>query len=149
MIKSKSQCLQCREVISNPICEHCYTKQVKLWMEESEIDVKTRNQVLKRIKSVNSKDFEYEDGLNCIFCGKETSLCSHCFFFRVFRILITSKISDGDIKMFLKIFNYRPHDEDYFDDEKETEEVRPERYRANSHYSNLYTSDESLDLEDY
>ena len=67
---AQKQCIQCQEGITNPICPECLAREIAIWRPE--------------LKTVISKPFtddtySAEDYVNCLFCGREMSICAHCY----------------------------------------------------------------------
>jgi hypothetical protein len=72
-LRGKSQgvfhrCIDCEEIISNPICSECLGMQMKQML--GEIDSTLPDKIVTSNLSGDTK---------CISCGSEMSLCAHCF----------------------------------------------------------------------
>lgn len=63
-----NQCVECDEVITNPICTECLAERMRLVVGEH--DALLAQQI---------QGIEIEGGTDCLFCGKSMALCAHCF----------------------------------------------------------------------
>lgn len=67
-------CPICDEPVTNPICMDCLITEVKGWMNEKKKAlvplVESRAQLFNGYPGT---------GVNCIICGQEMNVCSHCF----------------------------------------------------------------------
>jgi hypothetical protein len=105
-------CTECSEVITNPVCERCYLKEIAHWMKDLGIGMIPMKLVLSKIKKEIPADSLNET--TCIICGRETlSDCAYCFFLKVGKILKQMNFPDKEISEFLNIFNYRHYHEEY------------------------------------
>lgn len=105
-------CTTCSEVITNPVCERCYLKEIAQWLKDFGLDPIPMRVVMTRIKEELSPESVNET--TCILCGRETlSACAYCFFLKTARVLKELNFPDKVIRHFLEIFNYRYSHEEY------------------------------------
>ena len=70
-------CIECDEVITEPICPDCLAKRMRLVVKE-------HDQTLAR----EIKGYVVEEGeTTCLFCGKNMNLCAHCFSREVYELV--------------------------------------------------------------
>lgn len=110
-IHLQNLCSKCSQVITNPVCERCYTKEIEEWFRDVKVSGIHKRMVLNKLKKEFSDENINED--TCVLCGNETlSTCSYCFFLAVARVLKELNFPDKIAKEFLDVFNYRHgHDE--------------------------------------
>ncbi len=63
-----SRCVECDEVITNPICSECLASSMRLVVQEHDTEA------AKLIVGI-----DIEGDTTCIQCGKNMGLCAHCF----------------------------------------------------------------------
>jgi len=68
------ECVICGEGITNPICPTCLGKEIEQWTNEF---MPTKTRFVKDMATI-SESYTHR-GENCIICGKEMQVCSHCF----------------------------------------------------------------------
>ncbi len=61
-------CIECDEVITNPICTECLAERMRIVVEEQE------PQLAQQIQGL-----AIEGETICLFCGKKMAVCAHCF----------------------------------------------------------------------
>ena len=77
MIKAPfNLCMECDEVITNPICSECLAERMKVMIQEHD------QKLAQKISG-----HAMEGGSRCIFCGKGMTLCAHCFSKEVYEYL--------------------------------------------------------------
>jgi hypothetical protein len=59
-------CVECYEQITNPICSHCLTTEMKSMVN----DRKLASQIIP---------CDIEGDVTCIKCNRQMGLCAHCF----------------------------------------------------------------------
>ncbi|MAG60316.1 hypothetical protein CL619_00870 [archaeon] len=62
------RCIDCTEVISNPVCSECLGNQMKQVL--GEIDPALPDRIVTS---------NFAGDTHCISCGSEMGLCAHCF----------------------------------------------------------------------
>ncbi|MBI2573708.1 hypothetical protein HYV86_07620 [Candidatus Woesearchaeota archaeon] len=67
-MKIASRCIDCDDVITNPICPDCLTLQMKQMVGEYDPVLATQ------IDSIR-----IDGATSCISCGEGMGLCAHCF----------------------------------------------------------------------
>ena len=98
----QKRCLKCLQVITDPICLGCYTKQLNMVLYDIGVSAKTRKKILKKVQK-NTEDGFVKD--TCILCGKkDVAICSFCMNFRVTNILTGAGVSAGKIEMVQTLF---------------------------------------------
>jgi len=68
-------CIICREGIVNPICPECRAKEIKHWKPGMS-------------KLMTRPAFKYTTEAKCISCGKNISICAHCYSRDIYDILM-------------------------------------------------------------
>lgn len=64
----QNRCIECDEIITNPICTECLAERMRIVVEE--FDSELAQQI---------HGFNVEGETHCIRCGKSMALCAHCF----------------------------------------------------------------------
>lgn len=67
-IASLNRCIECDEIITNPICSECLAERMKTVVQEH--DPKLAEEIT---------GMEIGGATECISCGKNMGLCAHCF----------------------------------------------------------------------
>jgi len=62
------ECVECEEVITNPICTDCLAVRMREFVGTA--DRKLAQEI---------HGFELDGETTCILCGKGMSICAHCF----------------------------------------------------------------------
>ncbi len=62
------RCIDCQEIISNPVCSECLSLQMKQMLGEIDPNLP------EKIVTCN-----FSGDTHCIGCGNEMGLCAHCF----------------------------------------------------------------------
>jgi len=62
------QCIECDEIINNPVCSDCLAGQMRVMIREY------HPALARKIRG-----FKVEGDTCCILCGKNMGLCAHCF----------------------------------------------------------------------
>jgi len=87
-------CPICNEAITNPICVDCLEKELNHWR----LSIRKIPMRLKKIYMAFPKIGK------CIICGKETSVCAHCYAEDALKII---KEDEPELEEeFLTHFNY-------------------------------------------
>ncbi len=63
-----SRCVECDEVITNPICSECLASRMRLVVQEHNPEM---------AKFITGIDIDGDT--TCIQCGNRMGLCAHCF----------------------------------------------------------------------
>ena len=61
-------CMECGDVITNPICPDCLSGRIREWI--SELNPKLGNDIV---------GFDFSGPTKCLFCGNGMSICAHCY----------------------------------------------------------------------
>ena len=63
-----NSCVECDQIITNPICSHCLAERMRVMVGEY------NDALMEGIEG------SYIDGeTSCILCGRKMGLCAHCF----------------------------------------------------------------------
>ena len=87
------RCIDCSEVISNPVCSECLGKQMKQVL--GEIDPSLPNKIVTS---------NFAGDTHCIGCGSEMGLCAHCFSRDVYEQI--KDVNEAAAEEFLARFDY-------------------------------------------
>src|SRR3989338_4690769 len=63
-----SHCMECDDVITNPICSDCLAMEMRSLLEEHD-----------PFLSYQIRGFNWESGVPCIRCGQLMNVCAYCF----------------------------------------------------------------------
>jgi len=111
-------CLNCSEIIFNPICPECIAKEFSRWIESYPEMKKARlmaNKFAEKGKIFNGIS------QTCITCGNNNAyLCPYCFTEYLFGILKNVKADAKILSEFLLLFNFDFEHSGYY---KEGEEL--------------------------
>ena len=100
-----NHCVICLESITDPICIHCYIRQVKTWFRDIDINPVIKKYALNKIKQKLS--IEGVSDIGCIICGNENAdICFYCFGFITINILKELSLPDEMLESFSESFNY-------------------------------------------
>ncbi len=88
-----NRCIDCTEIISNPICSDCLGQQMKQVL--SEIDPALADKILTN---------NFAGDTHCIQCGNEMGLCAHCFSKDVYEQI--KDLNEKAAEEFLARFDY-------------------------------------------
>jgi len=72
-----NRCVECNEVITQPICTECLGKRMKIIVGEIDVSL---------VEGI--KGFAMGGGTKCIFCGKGMRICAHCFSKDIYEYLL-------------------------------------------------------------
>ncbi len=75
---ARHECLLCGDVITNPICHACLGSEVEEWLSE-----RMPKLVPKLNKTGEMFDSYTHPGTNCILCGNNMNVCTHCYCYEV------------------------------------------------------------------
>jgi hypothetical protein len=92
-------CLVCEETVSNPICSSCLEFAVISWL---------RGRHSELIPQVASMDDLFSSqaklSVKCILCGGNMSICAHCYYEEIQRLLF--RTNPDVAKEFSTFFNF-------------------------------------------
>ena len=71
-------CMECDEVITEPICSGCLSKRMQEFVGESDPEL------AKEIENLVVS----EGDSPCLFCGKKMNLCAHCLSREVYQFIL-------------------------------------------------------------
>lgn len=91
---TSSSCMQCDEVITEPICADCLAIRMKVVVKEYD------SRLAQEIVGFTS----IEGGATCLFCGEKMSLCAHCFSREIYDLIKTKNPSL--VEEFLSRFDF-------------------------------------------
>ncbi len=90
---SAAECVECSQVITQPICAVCIASEMREWLRESKPELVGRVFALKG----------YHSDVNCVLCGSPMNLCSYCF---TKEVLETLKENPELLAEFITFFNF-------------------------------------------
>jgi hypothetical protein len=96
VVKMEAQthrCIECKEVITNPICPRCLGSEIKVWLKEKMPELVHIIGAGPRFGSTR-----------CIFCKKEMGICAHCFSRDIYLEVVRLQPDLGED--FISCFNY-------------------------------------------
>jgi len=67
-----SKCVECQEVITQPVCSQCLSVEMEDWLQEA------KPELLDELKLVADESFGMGD-INCILCKERMNICTYCF----------------------------------------------------------------------
>ncbi|MEA3329866.1 MAG: hypothetical protein U9Q06_03925 [Nanoarchaeota archaeon] len=112
MVNKEVLCVECSQVITNPICEQCHLKEVEFWLHDVCLDSLARSIILETIKRRSNHDTLNEG--ECILCNQNPlSICSYCFFLICMRTMIELNVSSKILGNFKEIFSYDSRHSEY------------------------------------
>ena len=76
-----NSCIQCNQVITNPVCAHCLEKSVKDWLYQR------KPSVIPMLESISKEYITGFEETHCVSCGRLMNLCSYCYTVELFDIL--------------------------------------------------------------
>ncbi|MDO9581027.1 MAG: hypothetical protein Q7J06_10765, partial [Bacteroidales bacterium] len=88
-----NRCVECDDIITNPICPHCLAKKMRLVVGEVNP---------KLAEKITGVDIDGET--NCLFCHKPMGLCAHCFSKDVYEMLVANNYTED--KDFMAKFDF-------------------------------------------
>ena len=116
MIKNYSDilCMECKEVIYNPLCPSCLARDIGVWLDKK-----------PKLKAVLEKDMnkileqgKHLDSMKCIACNKNSAfLCPYCFTEKIYEKLKEIKAGKKILSEFIVLFDFE-HSGYYKDAEK-------------------------------
>lgn len=90
-------CVQCGEVITNPICIECLEREMEHWLMEY------RPKLISFIRDTTKCFRSYtHDVMSCVICGKNMNICAHCYVKEISCLIKSNRL----MKEFLTQFNY-------------------------------------------
>ena len=92
-LSAYNRCVECDDIISNPVCSGCLSLQMKAML--SEVDPKLVSQVVPA---------EIHGETSCISCNSKMGLCAHCFSKDVYEQI--KEINEVAATEFLARFDY-------------------------------------------
>jgi len=90
----ENRCVECQQIIENPICPRCLGREIKQWLKEKVPELATILEITPN----------YGTGTKCIFCNKDVAICAHCFSKDVY--LEVTKLRPELSEDFISCFNY-------------------------------------------
>ena len=93
MIAAQHRCVECDDVITNPVCANCLATQMMVMVGEYD------QRLVDFIKGIS-----IDGETTCIICNTKMGLCAHCFSKDVYRFLSSKNERIG--KEFLQRFDF-------------------------------------------
>jgi len=88
MVKVIDLCTDCVQVITNPICPHCFSRQVLFWLRDKNLPESKMKKIKRFLKRLYKEAEETPSNTRCIICGNnEVNLCLHCFTNKAYSIV--------------------------------------------------------------
>ncbi len=107
----QEKCKICFENINDPICIYCYINQIKIWLEDQELNPVIRKYLINKIRSKLA--IEGINSIRCIICKKESvNLCYYCFSELILNFMNEMNFTEDFIDNFSNAFNYNSSDYD-------------------------------------
>jgi len=106
-------CMECLQVVTNPICYSCFSKHISSWLEYEGAQSYIQARVFREINKIIRKESLNKD--QCILCNNNfINMCSFCFYSKVERIMEKLDIPSQVIGDFEDLFidkSYKIQDE--------------------------------------
>ena len=112
MVKTNDFCMNCVQVITNPICPYCFSKHVVLWLRDKNISAGKMANIRKYLRAFVLQAEEIPANTRCIICGsKRVNLCLHCFTHNMIRILKANIVKEivGEFEEDFETIIWRVH----------------------------------------
>ena len=112
------ECVECREVITNPLCPGCLKEAVVQWLSETAPQAVTDFRKLHR-------DIAPDTGIvKCISCRGKMDLCTHCYSKAVLTWLKQTPELRASSEEFMTYFNFELYPDEF---REIPEEVLPQQ----------------------
>lgn len=95
-----SECVECREVITNPLCPACLKKAVVQWLAEKD------PQQVQAFHSAHRKLTSGQGTMKCIKCRKPMDICTHCYSAAILTWLRRQPTLQEEVEEYLTFFNF-------------------------------------------
>jgi uncharacterized protein YejL (UPF0352 family) len=110
MIKTTHLCTSCAEIMTNPICPSCFSRQVVVWLRDKQKTGILSDKQMKKIKEELIKViYESEEtpaDISCIVCDSvAVNLCTYCFMEKAKFILEMNTMNKNMLEEFNDDFN--------------------------------------------
>jgi hypothetical protein len=80
-----NNCLECDDVITNPICTECLASRMRMVIKEH--DQSLANEI---------RGIEVKGETTCIFCNKKMAICAHCFSREVYDFVLERNVTAAE-----------------------------------------------------
>ncbi|MEK6906373.1 MAG: hypothetical protein AABW81_02005 [Nanoarchaeota archaeon] len=88
MVKVIDLCTSCVQVITNPLCPHCFSNHVRAWLRDKNLPKEKMREIEKSLKKLVFEADSTPSDLKCVICGaNKVNLCLYCVTNKVHRIL--------------------------------------------------------------
>jgi hypothetical protein len=88
MVKITSLCTDCVQVITNPLCPYCFSRQVLTWIRDKNLPAYKVRKMGRYLKKLVAEAEETPSDIMCITCdSKRVNLCTHCFTNKALRMI--------------------------------------------------------------
>jgi len=94
------ECVECKEVITNPLCPGCLKHAVVQWLGE------TAPGAVRQFHAAHRKVAVQMGDVICIKCRHKMDLCTHCYGTHVLRWLRKTPDVQNLVEEFLTYFNF-------------------------------------------
>jgi len=80
MVKVIDLCTNCVQVITNPVCSHCFSNHVALWLRDRNIHSYELFKIKKLLRDFVVLSEGTPSDIKCILCGSQrVNVCAYCF----------------------------------------------------------------------
>ncbi|MBS3139888.1 hypothetical protein J4479_02695 [Candidatus Woesearchaeota archaeon] len=93
MTAAQNRCVECDDIIANPVCPNCLAAQMMVMVGEYD------QNLVNCVKGIS-----IEGDITCIICNERMGLCAHCFSKDIYCIL--SEKNQKISKEFLQRFDF-------------------------------------------
>ena len=88
-----SECVLCREQVTNPLCMDCVSHGINQWLEE------------KNLSKIDSQKV-FTDSKDCMRCGGSINVCLYCHTKQIYELLKDNKVSQDLLQEFVDYFHF-------------------------------------------
>ena len=95
--------MECREIIYNPLCPRCISKEIMQWLDGKSINQK----IQQELSNYLLKNEGYGEGVRCIICKNNyVDICPYCLTEHVYEFLKRIKANREILNEFFEFFNF-------------------------------------------
>lgn len=98
MQQNQYECVGCHEAITNPVCQDCLSKDIRIWLN------KLNPELVPLFNYLTTNYIKVDSNVGCIICGREMQLCPYCFTEDVYYWL--KEVAPNLIEDFIVYFNF-------------------------------------------
>ena len=97
-----TECIDCGDVVTNPVCQQCTNKSVRQWLLEKNLPV----------YNLDSRLATFEED-SCIKCDGKLNICRYCHTKNILDWLKTTTNNKKVLAEFLEYFHFDLHKKGY------------------------------------